>query len=200
MGTIESIIITLTPVLSTYGWIITYCASVLWGDATILTLAFISAQGTFPIWIVFVFGFLGTLTGDCLWFLLTKLNFWKKVKRWNKFYDKYKKIDERIQRLGKRSDLTVLIITKFLYGTRILTIIYVGLKKISFRKFLLYDGIATVFWIIAMAGIGYATGKGFQIILNVFKNVQLALALLIVIIIIFIVLDKWINKKFGNPT
>ncbi len=199
MGIIEEIITSLTPVLSVYGWLITYVASAIWGDATIIALAFIAAQGTFPIWVVVVFGYFGTLTGDCIWFLLTYLKFWDKLKRWKKFSDKFEKVDERIQKLGKKSDLYVLIVTKFLYGTRILTILYVGLKKLPFRKFLLYDGIATIFWIIAMSGIGYATGKGFQIVIQVFKNVQLGLTLLVVAIILFILLQKWINKKLGNP-
>ena len=199
MSFIENIIYSLGPYLTAYAKSITFVGAAIWGEVVVISLAFLAAQGLYPLWIVFVFGLLGTIFADCLWFLLGRIKLFNKNKILRKIVKKYKKIEKKIERFGKNNDFAIIFVTKFLYGTRIITAIYVGLnKRLKFGRFLLYDSISTIIWLTSMIAIGWLAGKGVEWIVHLYKSLGLALTILIGLVILFVLLEKKLNKKIAN--
>ena len=96
---------------------------------------------------------------------------------------------------GKKA-LMILLSTKFIYGTRILTIIYMGIKGMSFKDFLFNDFLIGLIWMSIIVLLGWFAGNSFKVILGLFKNVQLAILSIVIFITMIIVYKIWSRKKF----
>lgn len=55
---------------------------------------------------------------------------------------------------SRRAFLALLFI-KFLYGTRIITIMYLSIHRLRFRTFFLFNAIGTFLWLLVMVTIGW---------------------------------------------
>ena len=165
------------------------------GEEVILVLAFLSAQGVLPLWVVFVFVPLGTFICDAFFFFLGRTKFVNRIKEWKHFSKGYEKVDANVGRLTKDRHIFTLFYTKFIYGTRIATLIFLGLKGISYSQFFKYNLIITILWAMIVIPLGYFAGKGYGIILNIFRSVELGLLFILIFIIFFFIIKKWISTK-----
>ena len=191
MGLTENILL----IFISYPIIITLLAAFLGGEVALLFLAVLSGQGVMSLGIVVVFFFIGTTITDFVFFNFAKSSLVKrflKKKLINKWYRKISSV------LGKfrKNIFMVLLITKFLHGTRYISLIYFGNEKVKKSKFLIYDFFVTVIWISILFPIGWFAGKGISLYVDIFKNFQLALTLVVVVVIAFLVLRGLITKIF----
>ena len=172
-------------------------ATALWGDASLVALVILSVHFKISLWIVILAAYLGTMVGDAIWFMIGN-KFLNKFKS-DKFNHGYKHVEKLMERFFKGSSFALLCIVKFLYGTRVITTLYLAKKKIGFGKFLYYNCFATILWIIFMGGIGYLAAIGFDWVYKTVENVRIALTLLVVAFIVFnlgrIILNKWLDIK-----
>jgi membrane protein DedA with SNARE-associated domain len=97
---------------------------------------------------------------------------------------------------GKRH-LLALTAVKYLYGTRVITILYLVKEKISYRKFIYYDFVSTFFWIIGVGFLGWLIGRGF-VLLKTFENMQLAVTALLLFFALFYIFQREINYLIEN--
>lgn len=170
-----------------------FVGAFLFGETVILTASFLAAQNWWTVFSVFWISLIGTVISDCLWFLLGQ--YITKTKRWEKYQEKYQKMVMILdKKIGNRPYLSLLII-KFLYGTRILTIIYLSFRKISLWKFFLFDSVGTAFWLCVIIPLGYFAGKGYHNIIAIFHNIGYALSALILFFILYRIVSVWISKK-----
>jgi membrane protein DedA with SNARE-associated domain len=166
----------------------------LWGDATLIAFVVFSMTFKIPFLLTLSACYLGTLIGDTIWFIIGR-KIGKHLEKNKKFEKGFKKIAYYFDKLFGKNIVLTLSVVKMLYGTRVITIFYIAKEKIKFMKFMLANLIATLIWLAVIGGIGVLIGLGFTYILNVFKNIQIAITLLIVAVIIFDLLQKKLNKK-----
>lgn len=185
----------LSGYLSQYPILASLLIGIFTGEETILILAFLSSQGVLPLWIVLVFVPIGTFITDVLFFFLGKTKTINKLHKWRYFSNKYKKTDELVGRLTRENHLLILFYTKFIYGTRIISILFLGLKGTSYYRFLKYNFIITFIWALIVIPLGYFTGKGYTFIINIFRSVELGILFVLVIVILFFLVKKWISVK-----
>ena len=158
------------------------------GDMFIFAMSFLAGQGLWSWWSVFLICFVGTIASDCVWFLSgTQI-----LDRFRK-YKFFKKLDTKY--LPKGKPWKVLLIFKFLYGTRILTIIYFGVRKLSFLKFLILDSIGTLEWLAVIVLIGWLAGRGIANYINLFQNISIALTALLIAALVFKFGLIWFGQK-----
>ncbi len=100
--------------------------------------------------------------------------------------------------MDKSSYFWPFVVSKFVFGARILIIFYVAKKEKSFRKYLLFEVLAVVIWFIIMIPLGWLVGRGFVQILSYAKGLEKALALIFVIIIIYYIINKVFRKKISS--
>lgn len=190
---ISSIVLSL---LATYQLPTIFVTAFFGGEGVIMTSAFLAARGIWSIEAVFFLTLTGTVAADIVWFLfgyqiLQMFGKYSKLKNYTGFEKKLNNI------FGKRPFLILLFI-KFLYGTRILTIVYLSYRKMSLKMFALYDTIGTMLWLAVILPIGWFAGKGVALIIPIFKKTQYALFILVLFIAVLSIVTKWITRKISK--
>lgn len=182
--------------LTKYQLIIVFVGSFFLGESVIISCGFLAAQGILNMPYVFILAFLGTVISDSLWFCCGKLIFWKK----KNFIDdkKYNKLVKRIDQITGKKQFWALLFIKFLYGTRILTIIYLSIRRIKFSIFTFFNSLGTILWLSVVLTIGWLAGKGYGNVVPVFNGVKYLLIGLIILLILYRVVSQWITKKIAK--
>ena len=108
-----------------YPFLLPLIGAFIGGEETIIIISALSAGGFLPFPVVIIFSFIGTMLSDWAWFLFGKY--------FIVFLEKRPRIERGIQtvsafinRVGGRRYFMGLLITKFLYGTRIIMLFYLG--------------------------------------------------------------------------
>lgn len=143
--------------LEQYGYIIVFLGAVAGGEIFILAGTFMASLGYFNIYAVVLLSLAGIILSDSLWYLLGVKgeNFIINCKDrlclknyHNKLFDRY--FDAHY---GK-----FIILSKFVYGTRIITMVTSGYKRVPYRKFFYYNLLSIIIWIMIVVLVGYGLG------------------------------------------
>jgi len=185
----------LIPFFSQYGILILTLSGILGGEEVIISLVFLSAMGLFPLWWILVFVTLGEFISDFTIFSLSRLNLFHKFKKIEKLTRLYNKADKFIVKVSKESTFLTLLYSKFIYGTRIFTLIYLSSKKIQWKKFLISESFVLIVWMSITVAVGWFAGASVKQFSSAFKNIEFTLLLLLIFIILIIVIKKWIQTK-----
>ena len=187
----------IVSLLSTYQLPAIFIGSFFFGETVIITAAFLSAQGIWAPGNVFWLSLAGTMASDSLWFLFGHYVF-TLLGKWEAYKDKYAKFALRLEKISGRRPFLALLFIKFLYGTRILTIIYLSLRKISFGTFTLFNAIGTVIWLSVIIPIGWLTGKGIADFVPIFNKLEYGLIFLVLVVAAFKAITLWAGKKIES--
>ncbi|MCU0642286.1 MAG: hypothetical protein MUF61_01750 [archaeon] len=200
MADIISIATWLKPLVVTNAYLISFIAIMLWGDISVLAISFLSAQGYLSIWTVAIIAFAATFAADSLWYLLSTTKLMDKLPIWKPFHGTYLKLEKRIYKISRHNDLIMLLLSKFIYGTRVVTIAYLAhSKKIGYLKFIEHDMISSGLWLVFLIPIGWLAGRGFWWVYNIMDNLRLAITLVVAAVVIIVMFEKWIKHRLlGN--
>jgi len=185
----------LIPLFSNYGIIILLVCGVIGGEELIISLVFFSIMGLFPLWWILVFVTLGEFISDLGFFSLGRTKIFYKFKKMDKLVKVYEKADRFIIKISRESVFLTLLYSKFIYGTRIFTLVYLSSKKIKWRKFLVSEVLVLIVWMSITVLITWFSGVGIKKVNSIFKNTELTITLIFVFIIAIIMLRKWIQVK-----
>lgn len=180
--------------LSTYQLPAIFLGSLFFGETVILTAAFLAGQGTWSIESVFWLSLAGTVASDSLWFFLGQA-FFKFTKRWERYRDKYQLFLVKLETVTGQKPFLSLLFIKFFYGTRILTILYLSIRKVHYSTFLLFNTIGTVIWLSVMIFIGWLVGRGVADASYIFYRVEYTLTALILLIVLYRIVSTWLGRK-----
>lgn len=176
---------------------IVFVGSFLFGETVILSGSYLAGQGIWSVATVYLWALLGTLAADAAWFYFGPRAL-RLMHRWEKVKHKHEAIINALQKhVGEKPFLAMLFI-KFLYGTRILTIIYLSSVKVKFWTFLLFDLVGTAVWLVAMVGVGWLAGKGLANVLPAVRGAEYLLTGVVVLMILFKVTTTWLEKRIAK--
>ncbi len=164
------------------------------GEAAIITLSFLSQQGYISLANVIIYGFIGAILADLIWYVVTKSKLIQKLKSWKKIKHHYENVEKKIESASHRKDFFILLTAKFVVGTRVVTILYLTLRKIRLSKFLLFSAITNAIWLGSMITIGVLAGRGFAI-LGIFDKIQYIITGVVLVLIAWHFIEKFITKR-----
>jgi len=189
------IIETLIQLISQYPILFSFLGGVFGGEETLFALAFLAYEGVLPFWTVFVFALLGELLVDAVLFVLSETFFLKFVRKKEWFKKTYNQVDGIVQRYSKGNNFVTLLSTKFVYGLRMATIIYLRARKLSVWRFTFINIFVSIIWMSVVMIIGIFAAQGFNYIIDTFKNIQLALTFVVFVLILFFIIKRWLTRK-----
>ncbi|MFA6510468.1 MAG: VTT domain-containing protein [Candidatus Paceibacterota bacterium] len=171
-----------------------FLGSFLFGETVILAASFLSAQGFWSAWTVFFLSLLGTMSSDALWFLYGHklLSFFH---RWEKYRHHSERFLKTLERITGNHPHRALLFIKAVYGTRILTIIYLSLRKVNFGKFILFDLIGSAWWLAAITLFGWLAGKSIVNLMPFVDSLQYAALAIVFIVVVWRLTFTWLRKK-----
>ena len=178
--------------LSWYQMPALFLGAFLFGETVVLAAAFLAAQGLWSAWTVFWLALLGTLASDALWFLYGQkfLSIFHKWEMYRRGSEKFLGLLEKIS--GNRPFLSLVFI-KAVYGARILTIIYLSVRRVRFPTFLLFDAIGSAWWLAAIVAFGQVAGSLAELV-PILDKLEYAVLAIVVIIILWRIIFLWIGK------
>ncbi|MEK6859659.1 MAG: hypothetical protein AABX54_02480 [Nanoarchaeota archaeon] len=171
-------------------YLITFLVALI-SEELLVFLAILSGRGMISFWIVYFIGTLAVIIFDSSIFLIGKSKFGKYIE--NKFFPE-KQMDEKIKFVNKKSSMIYLMITKFVWGTRVPSIFYYSVRGMKYKRFLVYDIISLLVWSSIMLSAGWLAGKGFDKLLTLLKGSEKLFAILFLTALIVYVL-YWLIKK-----
>ena len=156
-----------------------------------LFLAFI---GTLSFPAVFIAGLLATLVSDSFWYFLGRYGLYR-IKNY-KFFKKHEKALEDVSEKFQHRFALAIIVSKFVYGTRIAAQIFSGMEKISYLRYVIANSIGVSLWLGALTLIGYFLQNSINAFqLTVFQG-QLAFTMFFFGIVgAFLIINKYIWKR-----
>ncbi len=164
------------------------------GEELIIPLAILVGHGLWDFQTLFITTFISTLIADLTWFMLGRHGIQKR-KFFERYQHRYKKISHFIRKIAK-SELKLLLITKFIYGTRIFSIIYLSLEGLSVSKFLKLNFFVILIWLSTITGMGWMVGKGSAFFVNIYEHPLILIAGILVLVFLFHFIRNYFSQKF----
>ena len=185
--------------LSNHAEPLIFLGAFFFGETVIITAAFLATQGVVSLESVFLFSLAGTLVADVVWFYLGR-TFLTVTHRFTAYKEKYQGFLSLLERIYGTRPFLVLLFIKFLYGTRILTILYLSMQRLRLGTFLLFDLIGTMLWLAVIVSLGYLVGRsvGIEGVVTSVQKAEVALLLLLALFFVVRFGSKWITRRFSN--
>ncbi|MCF7820512.1 MAG: DedA family protein [Candidatus Pacebacteria bacterium] len=165
--------------------------------------AYLAQQGQLNIFLVVLFGILGSLAGALInYFLALKLGRpvlyrlaeTKLAKLFLINETKLQKSETYFLKHGSASTF----FGRLVPVVRQLISIPAGLSRMNLAKFLLYTGLGSFIWISILAVLGYVAGEKQEIIITYYREIVIIILLLLVVFWLFKRLRKKKHKKIEN--
>jgi membrane protein DedA with SNARE-associated domain len=183
--------------VSQFQYLTIFAGSILLGESVIIPAILLSAQGTLNPWGVFSMSLAGTLLADIGWFLLGKrlLAF---AGRFEWINVRYARFIQSVERRNERRRLILFMCFKFVYGIRILTIIYFSIQHMPFLRFLAIAAGGSVLWLAVVFGIVWTTWESASTVLPALRSIQYTLLGAVVFLILSRMFAAWLSKKIAD--
>lgn len=136
--------------LRVYGLWAVFFGAAFEGDITLLLAGMLIHLGVWPASIAFSVGAVGGLAGDSLYFWLGHGT----ARRWLTTAHG-QRVMPRLERIAKRYGIKSLFFGRYIYGARVATMFFWGMRRLPVTRFLLLDGLNCCVWALGFGGIGY---------------------------------------------
>ncbi|MEC4685062.1 MAG: DedA family protein [Nitrospirota bacterium] len=150
-------------IIKKYGILSVFAGTFLEGELVLVTAAILAGDGLLNPVSVWMSASLGAWTGHVFWFFIGR-----------KFGSGY--ILPRLKRLGPRIEevnrivlnhpKAAIFILQYLYGMRVIGAMGLGITKLSFARFMLYEALNCMLWALVVFTIGYVLGETFVHVLH----------------------------------
>lgn len=128
---------------------------------------------------------------DSVYFFIGKLKFFSRIRFLQKLKSSHFSLKEKID----KNPFTALIISKFIYGTRIASCFYFGFKQTRYNKFVFYDAVAIAIWESIFLTLGFLTGKGISATLYGARTIEKFFLIAFLLLIIYYLIAHILKKK-----
>jgi membrane protein DedA with SNARE-associated domain len=192
---------TILPSVVSYIPLLCFFGSWFGGEAAIIILSVFSSQGYYNIFLIFLFCYFGSMAGDIFWFFMGRAKFLSKLKKKRIVHKRYLRVRNTIDRLVGRNHVMLIITMKFVYGFRVLMLMYLG-RRMKFKRFILFDSMVSFVWIALITLVGWFAGKGIGWILKTYHSLQLVVLVLFCACLTFyifkVVLGRVVSKRISG--
>ena len=181
-------------VLLAYEPLVSFVAGLL-NEDLLFFLAFLAGEGSLNLGIVFVLGFFGIMAHDIILYLIVRLPACQSfVKRWNPG-KRHQGIVRFIQTIGRNGYLIPLMISKFIYGTRVALAWYAAHHEPRFWRYFARNALAVIVWLAVMLPIGWLAGRGFSELAHVVRGIEKVIGVLVLFVILMYLIN-YVLKRF----
>ncbi len=170
-----------------------FIGSFFFGEVSIIGASFLAGQGKVSLFEIFFIGFLATLCFDFLIFII--VHKFCELPSYLRYKKKHAEAFETAKATTGKNPLSMLLYSKFLYGTRILSIALLVDQNTSFSRFVIADLLGTFLWLTSSIALGYFAGKGIHGLQMLSRNIELLFTGIFLLFIAFRILRHHRNKK-----
>ena len=164
--------------LRQYGYWILFIGTLLEGEAVVIVAGALAHAGVLDLPMVIFIAWLGSTLNDQVLYQLGYRYGERLLNMLPRFLRRHvNQAEGLIHRFGD----WVTLLFRFIYGTRTITPILLGVHRYPARRYLWMNPAAAAVWAAAIAGIGYVLGASLQSLLQGVQHVQIMLLLLLIV-------------------
>jgi membrane protein DedA with SNARE-associated domain len=155
--------------IEAYGYWAVLVGTFLEGETILVLGGFAANRGYLDLPWVIVAAFLGSFSGDQLYFYLGR-RYGRRIiaKRLS-----WQISAEKVYRLLERHQTLLILTFRFMYGLRNVTPFALGASRVPKLKFFILNAIGAIIWAITLAWGGYLFGHAFELFFDDFKRYEL---------------------------
>lgn len=187
---------TIVGLLQQYQFIAIFIGTGIISEAVIIPSAALAKQGVFHWYTVYLVAWLATMTSDIIWFKGAKLIL-RVSHKLGSYQHKIHRLMHTVERMtGKRTYL-FLLVYKFFYGFRSLTIIALSMRHYSFWKYVVFSGIGTAVWLAVIMAVGWLVALGIDLLPAV-HTFEYVIGAAVLLVVGFKLVTVWLGKEFSE--
>jgi membrane-associated protein len=183
-----------------YGYLSIFFGVAIGGEILILAVGFLSSLGYFNILLAILVATLGVIIADTFFYLLGRIGRKQVFHRVAKFFRISKERIEKSEKFFKKHDIKAMLLVRFVYGLRAMTLIIAGVSKMKYHRFFFYNFIGTFTWALILGILGYFFGESYEIISEYVENIILSISIGaiigVIILLIITLIKKYIIQEF----
>lgn len=183
-----------------YGYLSIFLGVAIGGEILILAVGFLSSLGYFNIFLAILVATFGVLIADTIFYLLGRIGRKKIFYRIAKFFRISQKRIDKMESIFIKHDIKAMLLIRFVYGLRAMTLIVAGVSKMKYYRFFIYNFIGTFTWALVLGLLGYFFGESWIILQEYIENFILLISITvfigIFIMIIITIVKKYLIKEF----
>jgi membrane protein DedA with SNARE-associated domain len=147
---------------------------------------------------IILFGFLGASLHDALCYSISRSSLVDYLKKKLISKERRNEISSFIRKYGGDGLFFPLVVSKFIYGARVATILYVGNRERKFRRFLIFNTISLLVWFTIMVPLAWLAGRGFIEIFQLATKIEKFLLVLVVSLFLLHFGKKYLTKLLNK--
>ncbi len=144
--------------IARFGYLAVLAGTFFEGETVPVLAGFAANQGLLRLDLVMLCAFVGSFTGDQLWFWIGR----RYGKAWLAKHPKSAAAADKVGKLLDRWGDWFVLSFRFLYGLRAVSPVAVGLSSISALRFAVLNLISAAVWAVAVGSLGYAFGQAIE--------------------------------------
>ncbi len=155
----------------TYGYPALLVGTFFEGETFLVLAGFAASLGYLEIPWVILIAFVGTLSGDQVFFYLGRRQS-ALVQSFLAYYPACQNRVERVQGIIERYQTALVFIFHFLYGLRIAFLLVIGLSRIPAGRFFVLNFLSALVWAVVVGAAGYLFGSALAMIIGDLKGLE----------------------------
>lgn len=132
----------------------------------------------------------GAFSGDCIWFWIGRTR-----SKWIRSTRFYQRASAVVENLDRRLGVWQVPASHVIYGTRIVTMTFAGIKQMSFGKFVVIDMLGCFAFTTILATLGYLFSSSASLIIGHVKRVEVFLLVVAILSAVVFHLIKVVAQR-----
>lgn len=171
-----------------------FIGSFFFGDAVIITSAYLAGQLHWNVIAIFFVAFAGTFASDMSWFVAGRV-----MSAHGSRITLLERQRAQVVRLmdhltGKKLE-RALVYVKFLYGGRIAMILYAAYQRMKYSTFMIYNSLGIFLWFVIFFPLGFLAGRGLSRAMPFMGVVEAALLVFVASFVIVRIFNIWLTHR-----
>lgn len=159
---------TFESVLADFGLLAVVVGTFFEGETIVIIAGFLAHEGYFNPYLLCLCAFIGSFSGDQLWFYVGRRHSDLKIVRKMSTLETFGKAI----RLIERHPIKFIMTFRFVYGVRNIAPVALGLSSISALKYFVFNAIAAFLWAVSFTVIGYLFGQAAEAFIGEIAGAQ----------------------------
>lgn len=188
---------TLLLFLKTHTAVVCFCGAFFGGTSVTLFLATLSGQGLFSPWTLVAFASLGNFCSDVVWYGVGRTPAAGRLLATQRIRQGCDRVN-RLMDTHPMRHLTVFVLVKFMYGLRVLAVVYLGSRKYETSRFILYNGLAVVTINAAVVAAGWGAGRGVALFVDLLTDLRTLITALVAAMLLAHLIKIWVARSVSR--
>lgn len=171
-----------------------FVGTLLGGEMAVLAGVLLATAGAMSVPALFAVSLLGALVSDLVWFRfgerLARLG-----GRWRAVERRFERTLASIDRFDPEASCRYLLVFKFVYGIRIVTIVFTSMRRVPLGRFLFLDGVGSAAYLVVLIGAGLVLCRNAVELAPAAQTLRYAVAAVVALTVLSQLGTRWFRAR-----